>query len=231
MCNYITRSLRYATPLTEQMYSSWSHNAASYTTLFHGNQLDDLTTTGASVGLVFAIFGIPSAHHCYHNAVHVEPGLTQRCRVGRAQTALQHVEKGLTHRLQNTQEKKKEKKKVFTAHSLMKLLWQSCAIRCWSYGKWLRSDSHCLMLLPEVEQKVLQGVKVIQVADGRVDHKHHLRPRPQEKQRAIATVHKRNFNVSVYLWWLMRWTELTLVTCSRNSGLARRSCVESQFVP
>lgn len=60
------------------------------------------------------------------------------------------------------------------------------------------------MLLPEVEQKVLQGVKVIQVADGRVDHKHHLRPRPQEKQRAIATVHKLNFNMSVYLWWLMR---------------------------
>lgn len=112
MCNYITRSLRYATPLTEQMYSSWSHNAASYTTLFHGNQLDDLTTTGASVGLVFAIFGIPSAHHCYHNAVHVEPGLTQRCRVGRAQTALQHVEKGLTHRLQNTQEKKREEESV-----------------------------------------------------------------------------------------------------------------------
>lgn len=30
------------------------------------------------------------------------------------------------------------------------------------------------MLPPKVEQKVLQGVKVVQVADCCVDHKHHL---------------------------------------------------------
>lgn len=30
------------------------------------------------------------------------------------------------------------------------------------------------MLSAQVEQKVVQGVKVVQVADGSVDHKHHL---------------------------------------------------------
>lgn len=30
------------------------------------------------------------------------------------------------------------------------------------------------MLSPQVEQKVLQGVKVVQVADCSVDHEHHL---------------------------------------------------------
>lgn len=80
--------------------------------------LSDLTATAqqlplcASVGLVLAVLGPPSAHGCYHDAVHVEPGLTQRRRVSLAQTALQHVEKGLTHHLKesktntNTQERK-----------------------------------------------------------------------------------------------------------------------------
>lgn len=43
-----------------------------------------------------------------------------------------------------------------------------------SYSKRLWFDSHCLMLSAQVEQKVLQGVKVVQVADCSVDHKHHL---------------------------------------------------------
>ena len=59
--------------------------------------LSDLTATAqqpplcTSVGLVLAVLGPPSAHGCYHDTVHVEPGLTQWRRVGLAQTALQHV--------------------------------------------------------------------------------------------------------------------------------------------
>lgn len=71
---------------------------------------------GASVGLVLAVFGPPSAHGCYHNAVHVEPGLAQGRGVGLAQTTLQHVEEGLTHNLKTPKTNKhtgKKKKQVF----------------------------------------------------------------------------------------------------------------------
>lgn len=74
--------------------------------------MSDLTTTAqqlplcTSVGLVFAVLGPPSAHGCHHNAVHVEPGLTQGRCVGLAQTALQHVEKGLTHHLKESKTNK-----------------------------------------------------------------------------------------------------------------------------
>lgn len=164
--------------------------------------LSDLTATAlqlplcASVSLVLAILGPPSAHGCHHNAVHVEPGLTQRRRVGLAQTALQHIEKGLTHHLKEpkTTHKYKHTEKACTyghktnrffslAHSFEKLLIEnflkSCTIGCNSYSKWLCVDSHCLMLPPKVEQKILQGVKVVQVADCCIDHKHHLQSRPQ----------------------------------------------------
>jgi len=117
----------------------------SYTTLFHGNRVDDLTATAqqlplcASVGLVLAILGPPSAHCRYHNAVHVEPGLTQRRCVGLAQAALQHVEKGLTHHLQKSTQTSKqtyrEKQNVFINHSLMELFFKSCTIKCWSYSE------------------------------------------------------------------------------------------------
>lgn len=72
----------------------------------------------ASVSLVLAVFGPPSAHGCYHNAVHVEPGLTQRRCVGLAKTALQHVEKGLTHHLKKSKTNKNtntQKKKSFSS--------------------------------------------------------------------------------------------------------------------
>lgn len=52
----------------------------------------------------------------------------------------------------------------------MKVLFE----KCWSYSERLRADSHCLMLLPEIKQEFLQRVKIIQVADGCIDHKHHL---------------------------------------------------------
>lgn len=77
---------------------------------------------GASVGLVLAIFGPPLAHGCYHNAVHVEPGLTQRRCVGLAKTALQHVEKGLTHRLKKSETNKQtRKKRIYIFHMLAHL--------------------------------------------------------------------------------------------------------------
>lgn len=74
--------------------------------------LSDLTASAqqlplcASVSFVLTVLGPPSAHGCYHDAVHVEPGLTQRRRVGLAQTALQHVEKGLTHHLKKSKTNK-----------------------------------------------------------------------------------------------------------------------------
>lgn len=106
--------------------------------------LSDLTATAqqlplcASVGLVLAILGPPSTHGRHHDAVHVEPGLTQRRCVGLAQTALQHVEEGLTHHLQKSKTRAKtcrEKHIFFTAHSLVKLLFESCTMRYWSYCK------------------------------------------------------------------------------------------------
>lgn len=56
---------------------------------------------------------------------------------------------------------------------------QLCFLSFWKgerhpYGERLRVDSHGLMLPPEVEQKVLQGVQVVQVAHRRVHHQHHL---------------------------------------------------------
>lgn len=83
------------------------------------------------------------------------------------------------------------------------------------------------MLPPKVEQKVLQGVKVVQVADCRIDHEHHL--------GSCANTHRESVQScahvqAVYLQWSLWRTELTLVTCSRNSGLERQSCVEPQFV-
>ena len=95
--------------------------------------LSDLRATArqlpprASVGLVLAILGPPSAHGCHHDGVHVEPGLTQRRRVALAQTALQHVEKGLTHHLHGS--KQTHTTTCFlTHHSLVKLILESCVV-------------------------------------------------------------------------------------------------------
>lgn len=80
-----------------------------------------------SVSLVLAVFGPPSAHGCYHNAVHVEPGLTQGRCVGLAQTTLQHVEKGLTHNLKKpkTNRQRGGKKHVFSPYVYKKYVWMS----------------------------------------------------------------------------------------------------------
>lgn len=78
----------------------------------------------ASVGLVLPVLGPSLAHGCYHNAVQVEPGLTQRCRVGLAQTALQHVEKGLTHLL-----KKKHNWEKQTIFSQLTDMWNCFFIK------------------------------------------------------------------------------------------------------
>lgn len=165
--------------------------------------LSDLTATAwqlplcASVSLVLAVLGPPSAHGCYHDAVHVEPGLTQRRRVGLAQTALQHVEKGLTHQLEKPKTNKntntqKEKHIFLQLIHLRNCFSKSCTIKRFSYSKWLRVDSHCLMLPPKVEQKVLQRVKVVQVADCCIDHKHHLHhaQRYMQIRRTFENVHK-----------------------------------------
>lgn len=139
----------------------------------------------ASVSLVLAVFGPPSAHGCYHNAVHVEPGLPQGCCVGLAQTTLQHVEKGLTHSLK----KPKTNKHTGIKQCFFFLIYKKICVNVWqaaicgSYGKRLRVDSHCLMLSAQVEQKVLQGVKVVQVADCSIDHKHHLESRIDAQHR------------------------------------------------
>lgn len=78
------------------------------------------------------------------------------------------------------------------------------------------------MLSPQVEQKVLQGVKVVQVADRSVEHQHHLEITDGCSSTGDPTVEP---------WcWRRVPMELTLVTCSRNSGLERQSCVEPQFV-
>lgn len=90
-----------------------------------------------SVSLVLAVLGPPSAHGCYHDAVHVEPGLTQRCGVGLAQTALQHVEKRLTDHLKESKTNKNtntEKELFFSiAHSfLFFLFWDELLL--WNFG-------------------------------------------------------------------------------------------------
>jgi len=54
-------------------------------------------------------------------------------------------------------------------------------MKCRSYGKRLRVDPRRLMLPPKVEQEVLQGVKVVQMADRCIDHKHHLAWRAQTR--------------------------------------------------
>lgn len=44
------------------------------------------------------------------------------------------------------------------------------------------------MLPPQVEKKIPQGVKIVQVADGGVDHKHHLesvRPTTSEENGGL----------------------------------------------
>lgn len=90
--------------------------------------LSDLTASDqwlplrVSVSLVLTVLGPPSAHGCYHDAVHVEPGLTQRRRVGLAQTALQHVEKGLTHHLKKS--KTNQNTNTHKAHII------HCALSC-----------------------------------------------------------------------------------------------------
>lgn len=166
----------------EQMYSRQASILHSYTTLFHGNHVDHLTAAAqqlplcASVGLVLAILGPPSAHCSYHDAVHVEPGLTQWRCIGLAETALQHVEKGLTHHLKTSKQTstQTQKEKFIWTPSHMEQLFESCIRRCWSYSKRLCLDSHCLMLSPKVDQKFFQGVKIVQVADCCINHKHHL---------------------------------------------------------
>ena len=44
-----------------------------------------------------------------------------------------------------------------------------------SYGERLGVHAHRLVLPPQVQQEVLQGQQVVQVADCRVHHQHHLR--------------------------------------------------------
>lgn len=184
-----------------------------------------------SVSLVLAVLGPPSAHGCYHDAVHVEPGLTQRCGVGLAQTALQHVEKRLTDHLKKSKTNKNTNtgKRTFFPHSpfifVFPFLRWVVTMKFWPYSKWLGVDSHCLMLPPKVEQEILQGVKVVQVADCCIDHKHHLGSCANTHSVQSCTQVQ-----TVYLQWSLWRTELTLVTCSRNSGLERQSCVEPQFV-
>lgn len=137
--------------------------------------ITDSTLLGASVGLVFAVLGPPSAHCSHHDAVHVEPGLTQRCGVGLTQTALEHVQKRLAHHLTEWRQAQNHFPSKFS-HT-----W-NCSGRAelWDvagpYSERLRADSHCLMLPPKVEQKVLQGVEIIQVVDSRINHKHDLWP-------------------------------------------------------
>lgn len=46
------------------------------------------------------------------------------------------------------------------------------------------------MLPPEVEQKVLQGVEVVQVADCRVDHQHHLPSHVNTHRGSVKCVHR-----------------------------------------
>lgn len=149
----------------------------SYTTLFHGNRADDLTANSqelplrASVGLVLlvlVVLGPPSTHRRYHDAVHVEPSLTQRRRVGLAQTALQHEEKGLPQHLKESNTPLDKYPSL--SNSYVEVLLQKCL----SYSERLRADSHCLMLFPEIDQEFLQRVKIIQVGDGCINHKHHL---------------------------------------------------------
>lgn len=79
------------------------------------NHVTPFFPPGASVSLVLAVFGPPSAHGGYHNAVHVEPSLAQGRCVGLAQTTLQHVEKRLTHHLKKpkTNEQTGKKNKLF----------------------------------------------------------------------------------------------------------------------
>lgn len=97
------------------------------------------------------------------------------CRPGPDYTAA--CREGTHPQSKETQNKQTEggKKHVFSLLMYIKIcvnVWK--AALCGSYGKRLRVDPHCLMLSPQVEQKVLQGVKVVQVADGSIDHKHHL---------------------------------------------------------
>lgn len=54
-----------------------------------------------SIGLVFSVFGPASGHGGHHKAVHIEPGLAQRCRVCRTQTALKHIQQRLSNHLMN----------------------------------------------------------------------------------------------------------------------------------
>lgn len=88
------------------------------------------------------------------------PDCTAACREGIHPPADKHEKKKLTH-------------SSFTCEMTFWGLWSN------TYSKRLRVDSHSLMLPPEVEQKVLQGEEVVQVADRCIDHKHHLGRRAQ----------------------------------------------------
>jgi len=107
-CNHTIHSLQYATSLRANVQQPKPqccklHNLFPWQPCWViWQQLLSSPPLCASVGLVLPVLGPSLAHGCYHNAVHVEPGLTQQCRVGLAQTALQHVEKGLTHLLKKT---------------------------------------------------------------------------------------------------------------------------------
>lgn len=111
----------------------------------------------ASVSLVLAVFGPPLAHGCYHNAVHVEPGLTQRCCVGLAKTALQHVEKGLTHHLKKSKTNKNtntQKKKSFFHSSFICII----AFRELYYEMlFLQQMTGCWLPLPDASSRGWAG--------------------------------------------------------------------------
>lgn len=171
----------------------------------------------SSVSLVLAVFGPPSAHGCYHNAVHVEPGLAQGRCVGLAQTTLQHVEKGLTHNLK----KPKTNRRGGT-----------CFLSPYVYKNMCKCLKSCTMWIiqqttagwPPLPDAFAPGwAKSPPGSEGRPGgwRQHRSQASPGITDRCSAQITNCVTAASA---------ELTLVTCSRNSGLERQSCVEPQFV-
>lgn len=177
----------------------------------------------ASVCLVLAVFGPPSAHGCYHNAVHVEPGLPQGCCVGLAQTTLQHVEKGLTHSLKKPKTNKHTGIKQCFFFLIYIYIYEKQMCKCLtSCNMWLiRQTTAGWLPLPDAFAP--GWAKSPPGSEGRPGGwlQHRSRASPGITDRCSAQIANGLTAASA---------ELTLVTCSRNSGLEMQSCVEPQFV-
>ena len=159
-------------------------HSQSKCTAFHGNHIewfDSIWSVAPSARLsqpcphrswpTLGSWLLPRCCTCW-----ARPDAAAPCRPGPDCTAA--CREGPHPPSEEVQNKPEYKHTQSTYYTLRIKLWnkflESGTMKGWSYSKCLGVDSNCLMLPPEVEQKVLQGMKVVQMADCCVDHKHHL---------------------------------------------------------